>query len=101
MSADNGSLRTVGQREVRTQRRVVAFFEDVLGCAGLGDRRDGAGNANVGETGDGFAGGRPSSRARTASRAGRAGEREATEGQMTQLEQKESVGRFRPWSAGP
>ena len=40
----------VGEREIRTQRRVVAFFRDTLGYAHLGDRRDRAGNANVEET---------------------------------------------------
>ena len=39
----------VGEREIRTQRRVAAFFRDVLGYAHLGDRRDRAGNANVEE----------------------------------------------------
>ena len=38
---------SVGEREIRTQRRVVAFFRDVLGYAYLGDWRDRAGNANV------------------------------------------------------
>ncbi|MCY3844029.1 MAG: HsdR family type I site-specific deoxyribonuclease [Acidobacteria bacterium] len=40
----------VGEREIRTQRRVVAFFRGVLGYAHLGDRRDRTGNANVEET---------------------------------------------------
>ena len=39
----------VGEREVRTQRRVAAFFREVLGYARLGDWRDRAGNANVEE----------------------------------------------------
>ena len=39
----------VGEREIRTQRRVAAFFRDVLGYAHLGDRRDRAGNANIEE----------------------------------------------------
>ena len=30
----------VGEREIRTQRRVAAFFRDALGYAHLGDRRD-------------------------------------------------------------
>ena len=30
----------VGQREILTQRRVVTFFQDVLGYAYLGDWRD-------------------------------------------------------------
>ena len=37
----------VGEREIRTQRRVVAFFRDILGYTHLGDWRDRAGNANV------------------------------------------------------
>ena len=40
----------VGEREIRTQRRVTAFLRDVLGYAHLGDRRDRAGNANVEES---------------------------------------------------
>ena len=40
----------VGEREIQTQRRVVAFFRDALGYAHLGDWRDRAGNANVNET---------------------------------------------------
>ena len=40
----------VGEREILTQRRVVAFFRDALGYAHLGDWRDRAGNANVNET---------------------------------------------------
>ena len=39
----------VGEREIHTQRRVVAFFRDALGYAHLGDRRDRTGNANVEE----------------------------------------------------
>ena len=39
----------VGQREIQTQRRVVAFFRDALGYAHLGDWRDRANNANVEE----------------------------------------------------
>ena len=42
-------MRTVGEREIRTQRRVAAFFQDVLGYVRLGDWRDRAGNANVEE----------------------------------------------------
>ena len=39
----------VGEREIRTQRRVVAFFRDSLGYTYLGDWRDRAGNANIEE----------------------------------------------------
>ena len=39
----------VGQREIHTQRRVVAFFRDALGYACLGDWTSRAGNANVEE----------------------------------------------------
>ena len=39
----------VGEREIRTQRRVAAFFRDTLGYAHLGDRRDRPANANVEE----------------------------------------------------
>ena len=38
----------VGQREIRTQRRVVAFFQESLGYAYLGDWQDRANNRNVG-----------------------------------------------------
>ena len=37
----------VGQRETRTQRRVVAFFQEALGYAYLGDWQDRANNRNV------------------------------------------------------
>ena len=37
----------VGQREIRTQRRVVAFFQEALGYAYLGDWQDRANNRNV------------------------------------------------------
>ena len=40
----------VGQREIHTQRRVVAFFRDALGYACLGDWTSCPGNANVEET---------------------------------------------------
>ena len=40
----------VGQREIHTQRRVVAFFRDALGYACLGDWTSRPGNANVEET---------------------------------------------------
>ena len=39
----------VGEREIRTQQRVVAFFRDSLGYTYLGDWRDRAGNTNVEE----------------------------------------------------
>ena len=39
----------VGEREIQTQRRVVAFLRDALGYAHLGDWRDRAGNAHVDE----------------------------------------------------
>lgn len=39
----------VGECEVRTQRRVAAFFRDAVGYAHLGDRRDRPANANVEE----------------------------------------------------
>ena len=37
----------VGQREIRTQRRVIAFFKDALGYAYLGHWKDRADNGNV------------------------------------------------------
>ncbi len=37
----------VGQREIRTQRRVVAFFKDALGYAYLGHWKDRESNSNV------------------------------------------------------
>jgi type I restriction enzyme R subunit len=42
-------MSTVGQREIRTQRRVVAFFKDALGYDYLGHWADRADNANVEE----------------------------------------------------
>ena len=42
-------MSAVGQREARTQRRVVEFFRDALGYAYLGDWRDRPGNASVEE----------------------------------------------------
>ena len=42
-------MSAVGQREVHTQRRVVAFFRDALGYACLGDWTSRPGNANVEE----------------------------------------------------
>ena len=40
-------MSTVGEREIRTQRRVIAFFRDALGYAYLGNWQDRAGNRNV------------------------------------------------------
>ena len=40
-------MSTVGQKEIFTQRRVVAFFRDALGYAYLGNHRDRRDNANV------------------------------------------------------
>ena len=40
-------MSTVGQREIRTQRRVVEFFSDTLDYAYLGDWKDRVGNSNV------------------------------------------------------
>ena len=37
----------VGEREIRTQRRVIAFFRDALGYAYLGNWQDRPGNRNV------------------------------------------------------
>ena len=37
----------VGQREIRTQRRVIAFFRDTLGYAYLGHWKEREGNSNV------------------------------------------------------
>ena len=37
----------VGQREIRTQRRVIAFFRDVLGYRSLGHWQDRSDNRNV------------------------------------------------------
>ena len=37
----------VGEREIRTQRRVIAFFRDSLGYAYLGNWQDRPGNRNV------------------------------------------------------
>ena len=39
----------VGQREIRTQRRVVGFFQEALGYTYLGDWHDRPGNRNVAE----------------------------------------------------
>ena len=40
-------MNTVGQQEFFTQRRVIAFFQSVLGYDGLGDWRERPGNNNV------------------------------------------------------
>ena len=40
-------MSAVGQREIVTQRRVVAFFQNVLGYDYLGDWKDRPGNSNV------------------------------------------------------
>ena len=40
-------MNTVGQQEFFTQRRVIAFFQSVLGYEGLGDWRERPGNNNV------------------------------------------------------
>ena len=39
----------VGQREILTQKRVIAFFKDALGYAYLGNWQDRANNRNVEE----------------------------------------------------
>lgn len=43
-------MSTVGQREIRTQRRVIAFLRDVLGYRYLGNRQDRLDNRNIEET---------------------------------------------------
>ena len=40
-------MSTVGEREIRTQQRVIAFFRDALGYAYLGNWQDRADNRNV------------------------------------------------------
>ncbi len=40
-------MSTVGQREIFTQQRVVAFFRDALGYAYLGDWQDRPNNRNI------------------------------------------------------
>ena len=42
-------MSTVGQREIRTQRRVIAFFRDALGYAYLGHWKDRSDNRNIEE----------------------------------------------------
>ncbi|MCY3871716.1 MAG: hypothetical protein OXG87_19375 [Gemmatimonadetes bacterium] len=39
----------VGQREIRTQKRVIAFFKNALGYALLGNWQDRDNNRNLGE----------------------------------------------------
>ncbi|MGH6689901.1 MAG: type I restriction endonuclease subunit R [Gammaproteobacteria bacterium] len=43
-------MSSVGQREVQTQKRVIAFFRDALGYAYLGHWKDREGNSHVEET---------------------------------------------------
>ncbi len=40
-------MSTVGEREIRTQQRVVKFFRDALGYVYLGNRKDRSDNRNV------------------------------------------------------
>ena len=40
-------MSAVGQREILTQRRVIAFFRDALGYAYLGDWQDRPDNRNI------------------------------------------------------
>ena len=40
-------MSTVGEREIRTQQRVVAFFRQALGYAYLGHWKDREGNSNI------------------------------------------------------
>lgn len=42
-------MTTVGQREIRTQQRVIAFLRDALGYAYLGHWKDREGNSNIDE----------------------------------------------------
>ena len=42
-------MKVVGEREIRTQRRVVAFLREALGYGYLGHWQDRAGNRNVEE----------------------------------------------------
>src|SRR6266849_6455276 len=43
-------MSTVGEREIRTQQRVVSFFKDALGYAYLGYWKDRTDNGNVEES---------------------------------------------------
>ena len=40
-------MSTVGEREIRTQQRVVAFFQEALDYTCLGHWKDREGNSNV------------------------------------------------------
>ena len=40
-------MNTVGQREIRTQQRVITFFQDALGYAYLDDWQDRPNNRNI------------------------------------------------------
>lgn len=40
-------MSSVGQREIRTQQRVIAFLRDTLGYACLGHWKDRGGNTNI------------------------------------------------------
>ena len=40
-------MSTVGQREILTQKRVIAFFKDALGYAYLGNWQDRDNNRNI------------------------------------------------------
>ena len=42
-------LSIVGQREIQTQKRVIAFFRDALGYAYLGHWKDREGNSHIEE----------------------------------------------------
>ena len=45
-----GVMSTIGEREIRTQQRVVTFFQAALGYAYLGNWQDRDGNSNIEET---------------------------------------------------
>lgn len=47
MNRPNAPNQTVGQREIETQRRVLAFLQQTLGYSYLGHWKDHDGNANV------------------------------------------------------
>ena len=40
-------MNTIGQREFLTQRRVISFFQLVLGYNSLGNWKDRTGNRNI------------------------------------------------------
>ena len=44
-------MSTVGQREILTQQRVIAFLRDTLGYASLGHWKDREGNLHIEEQG--------------------------------------------------